>query len=259
VSAEAAVSGAPSLYFEYLRVYFDEPLPELIAGVPILHLAPLMDLVKTVYTFTIRRDSDDGAEFERQVVFNASSQGCAFTVGDVGNYSVAFESVSPPLSGQLGHGDAITSFSVTDEADNIYWTVPYWFATESPAATATPPQSPTATQNISLTATQNTSPTASQTTSPTASQNTSPTSAPGPTVTSGSQTTPTSTPAISVTPDDSQSSGLGAGPIAGIAIGSVVLVALVAVGIVCACRRKRRTGVQYESLIDSVAEDPPYK
>jgi hypothetical protein len=89
---------------------------------------------------------------ERQVTFNASrSPGCAFTVGSVGNYSIAFNSISPPSSGRLGH-DGIPLFSASGPYDNWYSAAPLYFPTDSPHATATSSRTPTGSRTLTSSA-----------------------------------------------------------------------------------------------------------
>jgi hypothetical protein len=60
---------------------------------PVLHLDSIA-LYATMFRFEITQEDGNRRGFEREVAFNASrAKGCAFTVGSVGNYSIAFSAI----------------------------------------------------------------------------------------------------------------------------------------------------------------------
>jgi hypothetical protein len=113
----------PSLSSEYLSSSSQEG----ILGLPLLHLAWISLPYRAIHTLTVRH----GAGFDRGLLFNASrSQGSAFTVDLVGNYTIFFNAVSPAASGQLGH-DRVRSLSVSGLHHNLSLATTYVFPTDS--------------------------------------------------------------------------------------------------------------------------------
>jgi hypothetical protein len=147
-SSSSAISGFPSLYFEYVS----NSSVEGLVGLPIVHLESISLYIAAIYGLSIRRDGGNDGGFERELVFDRTrSRGCAFTVGSVGNYSIFFSSASPPLRGRLWH-DGLFSFFAGDPYHDLYSAVPFYFSTESasslatPTSSATPPSTPSGTR-----------------------------------------------------------------------------------------------------------------
>jgi hypothetical protein len=126
-----------NLYFEYLSTSERE---DKLVGHTMIHLGSILLPVASVHALTIRRldgtDNDDNEE--REFVFDGNrAQGCAFSVGSVGNYGIGFSSNSGAVVGRLHH-DSNTSFDASIEGDNFFSTVDYVRPTTTPRATKTP-------------------------------------------------------------------------------------------------------------------------
>jgi hypothetical protein len=117
-SSNWQISGNPMFYFEYIFRSSEENFILF----PLIHLNSISLPYPTVYVLTIRA-TDSG--FERNVVFNSSrSTGCAFSVPDIGNYTISFKSASPSTLGGLRHEGGF-EFSAEVWADNFYENVTY--------------------------------------------------------------------------------------------------------------------------------------
>jgi hypothetical protein len=136
-SSSWGISGNPDLYFEYVSSSEKEELTAL----ELLHLRNISLPYPAIYALMVR---ESAGEFARTVIFNKDqSTGCAFSVPDVGNYSISFESVSPGVVGLL-HFDGNVLFSVNESGDNIYDTVDF-ILSPTPSVTRTPTLSATPT------------------------------------------------------------------------------------------------------------------
>jgi hypothetical protein len=148
-STQSRIAGFPSLYFEYLSASSREE----ITGLPIIHFDAIQLEYRAIYGLTIRQEEGNGGTFERELTFNRSrSQGCAFTVDTVGNYSIFFSANSPPLAGRLGH-DGITWFLAAGAYDNFYSATPLYFPSESAPPTSRHTPAPTGTISATIHAT----------------------------------------------------------------------------------------------------------
>jgi hypothetical protein len=198
-----------------------------------LHLKSISFFYSTIYTLTIRQEGESGIGFERELIFNAShSQGCAFTVGGIGNYSIFFNSSSPPSQGRLGH-DGLLFFSVFGPYDHVYSAVPVSFGTT------------TSSETIAVT--------------PGMTASLSPEKTSAVTLTSTAPRTATSSDEMTATPDDSKSSE-GNGMRVALIVGSMVVVLALAVAFAVWWYRRNRKlqDLKYEGLIESIADDSPY-
>jgi hypothetical protein len=171
-STRSTVRGSGSLHFEYLSA----STPELMEGVPMLHLDSISLPYPTFYTLKIMEEVANGVGFERELLFDSShSRGCAFTVGSVGNYNIFFSSSSPESSGRLGH-DGIVSFFAASPSDNFFSNIHSVFQTPTRSRTnrqssdATKSMTPTSTEPITPTSTESMARTSSELTTPVDSQ-----------------------------------------------------------------------------------------
>jgi hypothetical protein len=132
-SSQWQVSGVPQLYFEYGSM----SSPEEFTGIPLLHMGSILVPYRAVYTLLVRNVGERNETWvERQMIFNANrSQGCAFSVQSVGNYTVTLDTAFPKWAGRLRHNGS-SSFSVSDLVDNFFPNVEYEDA--NPTATISP-------------------------------------------------------------------------------------------------------------------------
>jgi hypothetical protein len=176
----------PSLYFEYMS----NSSLEGLTGAPILHLASTSLAISTLYRLSIWREDESGGRLERDLIFDGSrSQGCAFTVGSVGNYSIFFNSISPRLSGQLLH-DGLFSFFAAGGWDNLYSAVPF-YSPEGSAPRSTIPRTVTSSETPPLTSNQTMTPTSSGSITPIPSHRVTPRSSEDMSRTPSEDSTPT--------------------------------------------------------------------
>jgi hypothetical protein len=135
----------PRFYF----VYSSSSLAEELNGIPLLHLNSISLPDPAAYRFTIRPFPSIDSGFEQIVVYDSGrSEGCAFSVSSLGNYTITFESLSTGESGDLRH-DGSVLFAADVDSDNLYSPVDYLpFHTAFETETPTPP--PTSTQEMTL-------------------------------------------------------------------------------------------------------------
>jgi hypothetical protein len=230
-SFQSLISGSSSLYFEYLS----DSSQEWLSGLPMLHLKSISFFYSTIYALTIRQEGESDIRFERELIFNASrSRGCAFTVGGIGNYSIFYNSTSPPSQGRLGH-DGLLFFSVSGPYDNVYSAVPVSFGTATSSETIAVTPGPGMTASLS------------------------PEKTSVVTRTSTGPRTATSSEEMTATPDDSKASEGNGMRVALIVVSIVVVLALAVAFAVWWYRRNRKLqDLKYEGLIESIADDSPY-
>jgi hypothetical protein len=128
------------LYFEYLSNSSSEGQ----TSIPLIHLESIEMPSRAVCQLRISRIQGNESVMEREVEFNGiRSRGCAFTVSEIGNYSLVLRSSEPELFGCLVH-DGIDSFSAGEPSDNLYSSVQFFSPAPSPTRTS-PPASQTGT------------------------------------------------------------------------------------------------------------------
>jgi hypothetical protein len=134
----ARALGSSELHFEYLASSVEENL----TGVPLIHLGSIPVPVRTRYLLNITGIDEDTQNFSREVVFDAGRvQGCAFSVGPLGDYTISAESATLGLHVPLSL-DGNLSFAVTELSDIVVQAAPA--PTVTPLLTPTPPVTPTA-------------------------------------------------------------------------------------------------------------------
>jgi hypothetical protein len=99
-SSDWQISGSPQLYFEYLSNSIQEELTNL----PLIHLESISLPHAAVYKLRISRVDGSNPGFVREVEFDTTrARRCAFSVPEVGSYTISFESTSPVSGGSLEH------------------------------------------------------------------------------------------------------------------------------------------------------------
>jgi hypothetical protein len=105
---EAVLGGSGCQIADRARVHFEyrsNYRKEQFAGQPLIHLGSILFPSTAVCTLTIHRVYDDA--LERTLIFDGNRRpSMAFSVGSLGNYSMAFESVTPGVIGRLHHNMA---------------------------------------------------------------------------------------------------------------------------------------------------------
>jgi hypothetical protein len=136
-SSECQVSGIPELYFEYLS----NSRPESFKSLPSIHLESISLPDETLYKLKIARVDGPAVGIVREVQFDGRrSRGCAFSLPDLGTYTISFESMLSEAEGWLGH-DGTPVFIVNTSADNFFAhaeLVASPLPSRTPALTATP-------------------------------------------------------------------------------------------------------------------------
>jgi hypothetical protein len=133
-AAGAQALGSSELHFEYLA----DSVEENVTGVPLIHLGSIPVPVRTLYILNITGIDDDTQDFSREVVFDATLvQGCAFSVGPLGNYTISAESADLDLHLPLAL-DGNLSFPVTELRDIVVQAASPGRASRSPPHTPHP-------------------------------------------------------------------------------------------------------------------------
>jgi hypothetical protein len=203
------------LYFEYVAA----SAQEAFVGIPMI----LMELVNlpypAVYALTVQTPA---GHIEREVIFDRGrAQGCAFSVGSMGDYYILFRSQTPGVVGRLHHNYTYP-FGADLSGDNFFSVADYLLlptigtdtptATATPPATTSPPPTPLATLSVTetplatLSVTETPLATLSVTETPSDSLSVTETPLPTPTITETPLPTPTApqtrldTPSVTDTP-----------------------------------------------------------
>jgi hypothetical protein len=123
-SAGWAISGSANLYFEYISTSSREV--NLVQR-PMIHVKLVTLPFPTTYAMAVHKIDANGndAEFEREVTLDwTRAQGFAFSVREIGNYSISFTIASSGVVGRLHH-DWDFVFGAEVQGDNFFLTADY--------------------------------------------------------------------------------------------------------------------------------------